>query len=737
MSMIDPEHDPADATATANLRTRAAGWLSFLGNRLLLALLAVSLIPMAFMGLTTYQTASSALREQAFKQLETVNTITGKSVERYFDSLRQELRVLSEDQMALDAFEAFRDGFAKAREGIDEKRLTQARREVDSYYTIEFTAEYRRRNPVADAAGETAGGVRPGIGDAGAIVDALDDDAVWLQHLYVRTNDNPLGSKHLLDAADDASAYTKAHARFHPVFRSLREKYGLYDVFLADAATGRLVYTVYKEADFGSSLKAGPLAGTGLGLAFQEAVVGGRRDAVAFGRFAPYLPSYDAPASFLAAPLFDGRELVGVVAFQIPIDRVNAIVGETTGMGATGETYAVGPDRLFRTNSRFATQLGVESTILDPAFRVDTRQATAALVDGTSGTDLADDYRGQPVLASWRPVTVHRDASGRGDVRWALLSEIDANEIFEPVHRLWRFAAAIFGATALGVLAVSALIARRMTREARRQARLVEGIVDNTHQLASASEELTSVSQQMSAAAEQTTAQANLVSAAAEEVSSNARTVSGSIENLVASIHEIAHSAQDAAATARRAVEMAHGTSATMDALGRSSGEIGAVVKVITSIAEQTNLLALNATIEAARAGEAGKGFAVVANEVKELARETARATEDIGGRIDSMQGDTGRAVAAIAEIGQVIEKIDSLQTKIAAAVEEQSVTTSEISRNIAEATTGSTEIAENIVQVAQAAQSTAEGASNTQVSSLELSRMAQALQRLVVDYRK
>jgi methyl-accepting chemotaxis protein len=205
----------------------------------------------------------------------------------------------------------------------------------------------------------------------------------------------------------------------------------------------------------------------------------------------------------------------------------------------------------------------------------------------------------------------------------------------------------------------------------------------------------------------------------------------------VASIHEIARNAQDAATTARTAVEMAGVTSSTMAALGRSSREIGAVIKVITSIAEQTNLLALNATIEAARAGEAGKGFAVVASEVKELARDTAKATEEIGGRIESMQGDTQRAVEAISEIGKVIERIDNLQTKIAAAVEEQSVTTGEISRNISEATTGTSEIAENIVQVAQAAQSTAEGASNTQVSSQELSRMAQALQRLVEEYKK
>ncbi len=262
------------------------------------------------------------------------------------------------------------------------------------------------------------------------------------------------------------------------------------------------------------------------------------------------------------------------------------------------------------------------------------------------------------------------------------------------------------------------------------------GMGQNAQALASSSEELTAVSQQMSANAEETSAQANVVSAAAEQVSKNVQTVATGTEEMSASIKEIAKNANDAAKVATQAVKVAETTNATVGKLGESSAEIGKVIKVITSIAQQTNLLALNATIEAARAGEAGKGFAVVANEVKELAKETAKATEDIGQKIDAIQTDTQGAVEAIGEISAIINQINDIQNTIASAVEEQTATTNEIGRNVAEAAKGSSEIAQNITGVAQAAQSTTAGATDTQKAAGELSRMAAELQRLVSQFR-
>ncbi|MBI2688282.1 MAG: PAS domain-containing methyl-accepting chemotaxis protein [Acidobacteria bacterium] len=249
--------------------------------------------------------------------------------------------------------------------------------------------------------------------------------------------------------------------------------------------------------------------------------------------------------------------------------------------------------------------------------------------------------------------------------------------------------------------------------------------------LNTSSQNLNAISRMMGASAEETASQATIVSASSEQVSKSVQTVAAGTEEMTASIREIAKNASEAARVASAAVKVADTTNVTIGKLGDSSLEIGKVIKVITSIAQQTNLLALNATIEAARAGEAGKGFAVVANEVKELAKETAKATEDISQKIEAIQGDTKGAVSAIGQIREVINQINDISNTIASAVEEQTATTAEISRNIAEAANGTTQIVETIAGVATAALETSKGASTTQEAATELTTIAGTLHRI------
>ncbi|WGV26905.1 methyl-accepting chemotaxis protein [Halotia branconii] len=254
--------------------------------------------------------------------------------------------------------------------------------------------------------------------------------------------------------------------------------------------------------------------------------------------------------------------------------------------------------------------------------------------------------------------------------------------------------------------------------------------------VASSSEELTAASKEMTDNAEQTAEQATSASASAEQVSLNTSTIVTAIEEMNASIREIAKTVTEGAKITTEAVKTADRTNETINKLGQSSIEIGKVIKVITSIAGQTNLLALNATIEAARAGDAGRGFAVVANEVKELAKQTANATEDISQRIEAIQTDTKGAVQAITEITSIINQINDLQSTIASAVEEQTATTNEIGRNIAEVAKGTSAIAKNIGIVALNAQSTTTANSNTLEAATELSRMAADLQKVVNKFK-
>ncbi|MEJ5944020.1 methyl-accepting chemotaxis protein [Pseudokineococcus basanitobsidens] len=277
-----------------------------------------------------------------------------------------------------------------------------------------------------------------------------------------------------------------------------------------------------------------------------------------------------------------------------------------------------------------------------------------------------------------------------------------------------------------------ALVASGLVVAQQGVADVVREVGEGAAQLGAAAGRMQAAAAGIAVSAERTAVESGVVAAAAEQVSGNVSGVATGAEQMGASISEIAANALGAAELTGRAVDVAHRTSDLVRRLGESSHEIGKVVRVITGIAEQTNLLALNATIEAARAGEAGRGFAVVAGEVKELAQETARATGDITARVAAIQGDTEAAVAAIAEIGEVVDQVNGYQGTIASAVEEQTATTAEMGRGVTEAATGVGEIAAGITGVAAAASGATSGAEDARATARDLAALAARLQTSV-----
>jgi len=450
-----------------------------------------------------------------------------------------------------------------------------------------------------------------------------------------------------------------------------------------------------------------------------------RKGKVCVGEALPIVQGKEMPVLVSAAPRFDGKgRIVGAVELAFPASGDINLARETGRLAKAAKEGHLSEridEGMFQ--GRHLERAKALNSMLDEI--IGPLNVAAKYVDeisrGTIPSKITEDYDGD---FNTIKNNINACIDGLGGLA-------EANEVLQRMAD--NDYTTRVGGSYQGIFAD---VAKATNKTADTFTASIQQIGQSSHALASSSEELSAVSNQMSANAEETATQANVVSAAAEQVTRNLQTVATATEEMTASIKEIAKNAHDAARVATSAVKTAESTNATVSKLGQSSAEIGQVIKVITSIAQQTKLLALNATIEAARAGEAGKGFAGVANEVKELAKETAKATEDITQKIEEIQGNTKGAVQAIAEISQIITQINDIANTIAGAVEEQTATTNEIARNVAEAAQGGKQVAENISSVAGAAKSTTEGASNTQSAATELSRMAAELQQLVGRFR-
>ncbi len=691
---------------------------------------------------------------------------------------------------------------------------------------------------------------------------------------------NPLKIKDLswaiITEIDVAEAFSPKDKSGEYYFKKYTDMYGYYDMFLINP-DGYCFYSAAKQPDYQTNLISGKYRDSNLGGLVRKVK---KTKEFALADFEPYAPADGKPAAFIAQPVLHGEEVELIVALELSPKAINKMMQQREGMGETGETYLVGPDKLMRSDSYLDPEThSIKASFANPnTGSVDT-QASEQALSGKSGVKIIKDYIGHDVLSAFTSVDL-------GDTTWALIAEKSESEVLAPVKDIRNAIILISVIIAIVVAAGAYFIARMIATPLLKGVEFADSVAkgdltatidvdqqdevgmltksmndmsanlreimkelnDTTDNLSGASEELSSVSSQMASSAEEMDTQSTSVASAAEQVSANVETVASAaeessssvsniatmteemsstfsnvaesahtsadkvdqmaknsesiatgintmaaaIEEMTSSLNEVAGNTQQANQVARNANQAAESITEKMNGLVSASKQIGKVVGVIKDIADQTNMLALNATIEAAGAGEAGKGFAVVAGEVKELAKQSADATDEISGQIDEIQNSTNAVEEAITEISKVIEEVASINETIASAVEEQSATAGEISQSVAEnartvkevsedagnssqlvndiakstdeanstaaevakhvselsdaikevasssseAAKGATDISENIQGISSASKETATGANQTNESATELSKMASTLSELVQRFK-
>jgi putative methionine-R-sulfoxide reductase with GAF domain/HAMP domain-containing protein len=404
-------------------------------------LILVSALSALAIGIISYLNNRSALKKSSFSQLTAIRETKKRAVEDYFTRINNQIKTFSESRMIVDAMKEFNAAFNGLPNYVESKygyhELGILENSVKNYYESQFLPRLNKN-----------------LESEMSVENYWTDDirTTFLQYFYISNNPNETGSKHHLNKAIDGSNYSEVHGKYHPLIKNYLEKFKYYDIFLVEPETGHIVYSVFKEVDYTTSLISGPYGNTNFARAFDFANTAKSKDYVKLVDFAPYDPSYTAPASFIASPIYDGDRKIGVLIFQMPSDEINSIMTgdrnwKEDGLGESGETYLIGDDYYMRSISRFLIEdpegyfkalrnVNVKDKIIEKIEQLNTTillqevksEAAKAAINGISGEKIVKDYRGINVLSAYSPVDI-------GGVNWAILSEIDESETFSPIRR--------------------------------------------------------------------------------------------------------------------------------------------------------------------------------------------------------------------------------------------------------------------------------------------------------------
>jgi serine phosphatase RsbU (regulator of sigma subunit) len=439
-----------------------------IGVKITFTFFTIASLSMLVIGFISYKRAKNSLEKQSFEKLTAVREMKASQIQDYFRIIQDQLITSAQNPMIVEAMKEFKSGYNSicSELKIDEEKLKTLKDKQRNYFETEFLPRINKNLEVKTVLEEEL---------------SPHPEAAVLHNLYIIDNPNNIGVKHKFVTANDKSSYTKAHVKYHPVIKDFLERFGYYDIFLIDNKTGNIVYTVYKEVDFASSLINGPYRNTNLASAFDAVKEVNDKNQVRLVDYRPYHASYNAPSSFIAAPIFDGDTEIGVLVFQMPIDKINDIMTNKqqwaqVGLGKTGETYIVAEDYTIRNQSRFLIEDSVNYFKMLMDLKVDPKtiakiknfnstiglqevrtEGTEAALKGVSDTKIFEDYRGVPVLSAYKPL-------GILNMHWVIMSELDEAEAFAEVYGLRRNMIMAYFALLIMVWATSYYISRQITR---------------------------------------------------------------------------------------------------------------------------------------------------------------------------------------------------------------------------------------------------------------------------------
>jgi len=704
-----------------------------LSRKLPILMLAIGLLPVIIYDQVAGRLAGNAVQKQAFELLQTQRDSKSSTLAVYLESLTNEVEILAKDPFIWQGMTDLSSAFTKLndQENLAGPTLAAQKQGLKNYYQQVLNVRLDQHDP------------GHGLGDLRAYVDGYSDITLRLQHAYIVANSNPVGAKDRLEESALNSDYDRFHREIHPYLSHVRELFSFYDVFLVNPQ-GDVVYSVYKETDFATSLTTGPFAKSGLAQAFQ-AVNGKQGRAAVLVDFAPYVPSYNAPAAFISAPIIAANgAALGAVVVQFPLDKLNAVMADRTGLGETGEAYLVGADRLMRSDSFLdPAERSVVASFADPLNGTIESAAAVAALNGDESIGQASNYLGDSVAVAAAPFRFR-------ELSWALLVERNSSEVFAAAKQLKLLAAVMILLTAVTVGLLSWYFARQILRPIGGEPTDIEAVVnqvasgDLTHQfelnggetgiylatakmvsqLRSLIAGIVEISTTQASTAQElavTTDQAKLnlqnqrqntvqaataiaqMSSTVGEIAANSSQASESTLVVKTAVTSSTAEVAEAATAMQQLAERLTEAGQRVDDLNQRSDDISGVLGTIKGIADQTNLLALNAAIEAARAGDQGRGFAVVADEVRALAQNTQRETEHIGEIIEALQKGSAEAKKTMAiGIGQAnlvaenttktlaslhgaaehTDQTEAMMIQIATATEEQAYVSAEILSN-------------------------------------------------------